>query len=270
MTTTGLRTLGLVATVLLLLASLAAASPAPRLASGAERRRRFDPPADAAVDEVELPELSAAHERLRRGSDLAAPLRVRFRALRRDFDLQLVVAEGLFAPRFTAVAVGADGRETPIAVDPRAFYRGGVAGEADSAVHAHVVDGQLTALVRLGRTHVQVEPVDTHGRASPRHAAHRVYVTEVPPAPADAGHDHTYCGTTGEHTVHVHDFGDHGAGSTFGSAHASTTFTAARERRVGAGGVATRNTCEMALIADHRFYASDVGGCCVGVGVFSL
>lgn len=245
--------------LLALVAALARASPAPTDAT--PRHVRFDPPAGAVVDEVELPQVDAAHARLRRGSDLAAPLHVRFRALNRDYALELRPARGLFSPRFRAVGVDEAGREIPFEVDQRAFYRGHVAGEPDSAVHAHVHDGQLTALIRVGAEHVQVEPADTLGRDSPRHATHRVYPAEIPtPPPAATAGGASYCGNTDEHHVHAHTtHGSEGSGYGTSAGFAYSSASAFRARRVGAGGNPARTTCEMALISDHRYYVSDGG-----------
>lgn len=168
-------------------------------------------------------------------------------------------------------------RTERIAVDRSAYFRGVVAGYGPdhSDVRAHIDKGKLTGSIRVRTRIFRVEPANSRehphlGNAEDAPANgynHVVYSDEAMVEEVGDGHNHAYCGLVSDdealnntkrdmdaiRTQHSHD--DH---ASIGQRQPDST-TGNRNRRQTFN-IDDHNTCDMRLIADHRFFTSVGGG----------
>lgn len=175
------------------------------------------------------------------------------------------------SPDFHVEVVHAD-RVERVPVDRASYFRGVVAGYSSkhSDVRAHIQDGKLTGSIRVRTRVFRVEPANTlehpHlglSKESPAEGYnHVVYSDEAVVEEVGDGHNHAYCGLVGEENqddsrdLNAHNH-DHDAHSRI--RHVQPERRDNRTRRQTFN-IADHNTCDMRLIADHRFFTSVGGG----------
>lgn len=137
--------------------------------------------------------------------------------------------------------------------DKHIFYQGWAAGEYQSDVRAHIQNGQLKATIALHNETFYLQPRRLHPELAAASHSHVIF-----PASAVVGNtEGTPCGV--DHGDEDHGHADHGH-SEYGDLVALEEKIAAaagrhsRHRR-GFRGDPSKTTCEMALVADHRFFA---------------
>eukprot|EP00038_Savillea_parva_P006160 m.162062 g.162062 ORF g.162062 m.162062 type:complete len:1018 (+) comp12140_c0_seq1:496-3549(+) len=214
-------------------------------------------------DKVSLHPLHLTRSRTRARRSPDAEVAVKFTAYGRVFDLRMRRSDGPFAPDFHVEVVHANHTER-IAVDRSAYFRGVVAGYGSdhSDVRAHIDGGKLTGSIRVRTRIFRVEPVDAQSHpqlglapgAVPDDYNHVIYADN---AVVDETH-HEYCGLGSEDANDAPD-------DTRESSHVHHTHTHLRHRRTHTRdrrqtfNIEDHNTCDMRLIADHRYFQS-VGG----------
>eukprot|EP00051_Salpingoeca_urceolata_P016028 m.210977 g.210977 ORF g.210977 m.210977 type:complete len:1408 (+) comp18570_c2_seq2:346-4569(+) len=241
-------------------------------AAGAAKARLTDAIAHHHRINLDSTNLDSQHHRVRRSEPGAVHVNVEFDAFDRHFDLLLQPTRLPFSPRLQATLITDHGPE-PIDFKPSAFYRGVARGRSsdESDIRALIVDGVLDGSVWVDGETYYIEPAHRYNVTTHSHVVYKM--SDVAPVPAGA------CGLTDDHDHghgqgHGHGHG-HGAGSMDGAAHpheklvygqkdqgiptSKYTHENMRVRRAGAGGDPLKNTCELALIADHRFFASSQG-----------
>lgn len=131
---------------------------------------------------------------------------------------------------------------------PPSFHR---LGESGSDVRAHFTDGVIKGTVALDNETYYFQPAQLHGMESTA-GTHVVF-------PASAVRGNTQGGKTCGVADSSHDTHDH---DDLAQLQAEVMYSAQRynRQRRGFQGDPEKNTCEMALVADHRFFADSGQG----------
>jgi len=234
-------------------------------------------------EEVHLDEeaMLASHHVIRRNSG-RGKLQWSFAAFGEQFDIVLRRHDKFLAPNASVIVVNDEG--ATIITDfseMMVHYRGETGHAAVNEVRASLLQSGLHLMIYVNGKMWSVEPSRRHAATAKRTLtmSHVIFplgaVRKIPESmDTNSTHPLSFCGT--EH--HAEDHAEHHAedhaedqSNDYAGEHHADTHNPLRlntwqspehykayqslHRRLGANGNALKNTCEMALVSDHRFYA---------------
>ncbi|EGD80043.1 hypothetical protein PTSG_10317 [Salpingoeca rosetta] len=202
-------------------------------------------------DEVHLDvnDMQHRHRRARQHTQ-QGPMQVEFSAFGKDYVLDMRMSHDMFGDGFTIERHTDEGVKLA-RMDMHIFFRGEVAGEEGSDVRATVTDGVFKGTIRTGGDILYLEPAHRFSRDIA--TSHVAYWASSVNLTSPHDHDHSkVCGVDS----HSHDSEIEAILDRMRRADHKYMKQYQRRQRRGFQGDPTKTTCQMALVSDHRFFAT--------------
>ncbi|EDQ84835.1 uncharacterized protein MONBRDRAFT_29860 [Monosiga brevicollis MX1] len=195
--------------------------------------------------DLNLDALHAEHGRVRRSGRRDATLPFSLDVFGLHFAADLKPDHSMISPRFEVHVHNQDQAWTE-PYNFNIFYSGKPHGMPGSSVHVTMFNGTLHGRIHTRTETYNIHPAQRYGRSERSHVVYRS---------SDVAYNmsHDFCGTHSEHDPYAH---EHLGTSVLQAEQHIRQTAGSRFRRTGYQGDATKRVCEMALVADHRFYAT--------------